>query len=138
MIQQTMNTKSKILLEIKIFQLKKSISMDENFFTKREYETQKGWIIELLVQQGTSLIDKHVSQFKEIPSDETFATIYKSPFFEDIKHVYRSILKWTDLTDEKVFILFLKMLVNSIIKIFIFNGSSRFQILSLNSIFIFS
>ena len=112
--------------------------MDENFFTKREYETQKGWIIELLVQQGTSLIDKHVSQFKEIPSDETFATIYKSPFFEDIKHVYRSILKWTDLTDEKVFILFLKMLVNSIIKIFIFNGSSRFQILSLNSIFIFS
>lgn len=72
---------------------------------KKDFDNQKYWIIELLVCQGTSLIEKNLSILslgEELSSDEIVESFYRSSLFDEIKSVYVNIKKWTDTTDEKV------------------------------------
>jgi hypothetical protein len=60
--------------------------------TKKEYANKKDWIVELLVNQGTSMIEKHALAADEVMS-ESLAS--------DLKAVYRSLQRWVDMGDEK-------------------------------------
>jgi hypothetical protein len=70
----------------------------------REYENQKNWVIELLVQQGVALIEKQVlEKIRESSgSEEKSAPIRYITLSEEVRQVYRALQKWIDLTDEKV------------------------------------
>ena len=81
-------------------------STDEN---KKEFENQKSWIIELLSSQGVALIEKNCLNNK---SDETYSTSMSSGLFNELKSIYRSIQKWTDITDDKVEKMILKIVLN--------------------------
>jgi len=67
---------------------------------KKDYENQKSWIIDLLCNQGTALIDRHTDLNKS--DDLTTTTVRSSSLSNELKSIYRSIQKWIDITDEKV------------------------------------
>lgn len=69
---------------------------------KREYESQKNWIIELLVHQGVALIEKQLLEIKEEKEEKT--KIKSLRFTEELRQVYRSLQKWIDINDEKVLV----------------------------------
>lgn len=71
------------------------------FFFKRDHDHQRNWIIELLVHQGVALLDKNIANYEHL-SDDSLDELYKSPLMDELKFVYRSLLKWTDINDEKV------------------------------------
>ena len=53
-------------------------------------ENQKGWMIELLCFKGIAIIESNVeSALNKSQSD-------------DVKSIYKSIQKWTDINDDKV------------------------------------
>ena len=59
--------------------------------------------------QGVALIEKNCLNNK---SDETYSTSMSSGLFNELKSIYRSIQKWTDITDDKVEKMILKIVLN--------------------------
>ena len=86
-----------------MFYLKKNL---KQLKFKRDFENQKGWIIELLVHQGLAYIERYLLE-KKGPNDDDVSTT--SPIFDDLKLIYKSIQKWIDINDDKVILDFKKI-----------------------------
>jgi tripeptidyl-peptidase-2 len=71
------------------------------FTISREFESQKGWIIDLLVHQGVALIEKDLLATKN--AERSALTDRFSTVNEELRKVYKSLQKWVDINDDKVF-----------------------------------
>jgi len=60
---------------------------------KKDYAKRKEWIVELLVSQGTAMIEKHATAKDDDTMPESLV--------DELKTVYRGLQKWVDIGDEK-------------------------------------
>jgi hypothetical protein len=82
--------------------------------SKKEFDNQKNWIVELLVSQGVALVEAHLLDAS--PSDEADCKISKQDFspdeikgtelFNELKSIFNLIQKFIDINDLKVIMYF--------------------------------
>jgi hypothetical protein len=64
---------------------------------KKDLDNKKGWIVELLVHQGTALIERTLLVRKASSSTNENASVE-----DELRNVYRALQRWIDINDDKV------------------------------------
>ncbi len=74
--------------------------------SKKEFDNQKNWIIELLVSQGVALIESHLldasANDQTSKQDLSLDEIKGTELFNELKSIFTLMQKFIDINDIKV------------------------------------